>query len=383
MNAAPETLGDYILLERFPLAGQDAYLAEHRDDRRRVLIRCFPRAQADLDAWARFRRQALGNCRLDRCDIVRLFAVGEESARCYVALEYVDGTSLQDFVVSRGPLPPWEAARVIRAAALALQHAHEAGGVHRDLRPRKLLMEPSGAVKLLGMGLCTFPHVRIDTLNTPFDEFRTDCADYLAPEPALDSQHVDIRVDIYSLGCIFYFCLTGQPPYPEGTVAQKLIWHQVRQPAPVTNFRPDVPLGLLTILERMIAKNRGQRFHTPLEVVRALEQLWTSADRLETHSRRRSWLPRWFGRRQEPPAHSAFTEPGHLLRQTAWPKADYWSLAVHDLAQAAMRGEPCEFALHDALIDSGNAAIAEHFNASSGKHSPTCSILRAIQGLDG
>src|SRR6185437_15212746 len=146
-----------------------------------------------------------------------------------------------------------------RQAALGLQHAHETAGiVHRDIKPGNILVDRSGIVKILDMGLARFFHDEEDMLTRKFDENVLGTADYLAPEQALDSHTVDIRADIYSLGATFYFCLTGRTPFAEGTVAQKLIWHQTRQPKAIRSIRPEVTEGVAAIVEKMMAKDAGQ-----------------------------------------------------------------------------------------------------------------------------
>ena len=124
------------------------------------------------------------------------------------------------------------------------------------------------------MGLARFFHDTDDILTKKYDENVLGTADYLAPEQALDSHDVDIRADIYSLGATFYFILTGRPPFAEGTVAQKLIWHQTRQPKSVRLLRPDVPEELAAVLEKMMAKDPAQRYQTPMEVAEVLAP-WT------------------------------------------------------------------------------------------------------------
>src|SRR5262249_41784002 len=149
----------------------------------------------------------------------------------FLVMEFVDGANFQEIVKRGGVLAVDRAAHYVRQAALGLQHAHETAGlVHRDIKPGNILVDRNGIVKILDMGLARFFHDQDDILTKKYDENVLGTADYLAPEQALDSHAVDIRADIYSLGATFYFILTGRTPFAEGTVAQKLIWHQTRQP---------------------------------------------------------------------------------------------------------------------------------------------------------
>ena len=190
-------------------------------------------------------------------------------------MEYVDGASFHEVVRRGGPLDVARAANYIRQAAIGLEHAHEHGLVHRDIKPGNLLVDRRGTVKILDMGLAFFFHDAGDNLTKQHDTNAVlGTADYLAPEQAMDSR-VDIRADIYSLGMTFYFLLAGKSPFQEGSVAQKLIWHQARQPTPIRQLREDVPEALAAILDRMIAKDPAQRYQTPAELVDALAP-WTT-----------------------------------------------------------------------------------------------------------
>src|SRR5207302_2101318 len=172
-----------------------------------------------------------------------------------LVMEYVDGASLQEIIKRTGPMDPIRAAHYMRQAALGLQHAHEqARLVHRDIKPGNILVDRNGIVKILDMGLARFFHDKDDILTQKYDENVLGTADYLAPEQALDSHGVDIRADIYSLGATFYYCLTARTPFSEGTVAQKLIWHQTRQPKTIRSFRPEVPEGIVAVIDKMMAK---------------------------------------------------------------------------------------------------------------------------------
>src|SRR5260370_6155293 len=113
--------------------------------------------------------------------------------------------------------------------------------VHGDIKPANILVDRSGTVRVLDLGLARFFHDEQDQLTLKYDENNVlGTADYVAPEQALNSHVVDVRADIYSLGCTFFFILTGGPPFPGGKAAQKLIWHQVKPPPPIRQLRPEV-----------------------------------------------------------------------------------------------------------------------------------------------
>jgi serine/threonine protein kinase len=270
-------IGKYKVLERIGSGGMGSvYLCEHKFMRRRAAVKVLPTAKAsDPASLERFYREARAVAALDHPNIVRAYDIDHEDNLHFLVMEYVDGSSLQEIVKKIGPLNPIRSAHYISQAAEGLQHAHEAAGlVHRDIKPGNLLVDRSGVVKVLDMGLARFFNDEEDLLTRKYDENVLGTADYLAPEQALDSHSVDIRADIYSLGATFYYCLTGRTPFSEGTVAQKLIWHQTRQPKPIRTLQPDAPEELAAVVEKMMAKDPAHRFQTPLEVVQALAP-WT------------------------------------------------------------------------------------------------------------
>jgi serine/threonine protein kinase len=267
------TIGKYKVLEKLGSGGMGSvYLCEHKLMRRRVAVKVLPTAKADdPSSLERFYREARVVAALDHPNIVRAYDIDQDEKLHFLVMEYVDGSSLQEVVKRAGPLNPLRTAHYLRQAAQGLQHAHETAGiVHRDIKPGNVLVDRNGTVKVLDMGLARFFHDEEDVLTKKYDENVLGTADYLAPEQALDSHTVDIRADIYSLGATGYYCLAGRTPFSEGTVAQKLIWHQTRQPKPIRSFRQDVPEGFVAVLDRMMAKDPGQRYHTPREVVEAL-----------------------------------------------------------------------------------------------------------------
>jgi serine/threonine protein kinase len=271
------SIGKYKVLERIGSGGMGSvYLCEHKLMRRRVAIKVLPTAKAEEpSALERFQREARVVAALDHPNIVRAYDIDQEDKLHFLVMEYIDGSSLQEIVKRHGPLSIARACHYIRQAAAGLHHAYQVAHiVHRDIKPGNILVDRQGVVKILDMGLARFFHDEEEILTRKYDENVLGTADYLAPEQALDSHDVDIRADLYSLGATFYFCLTGNTPFNEGTVAQKLIWHQTRQPKPVRSLRPEVPEGIAAVIEKLMAKDREQRYQKPAEVVEALA-LWT------------------------------------------------------------------------------------------------------------
>ncbi|MBM4071316.1 MAG: serine/threonine protein kinase [Planctomycetes bacterium] len=270
--------GKYRLLSRLGAGGMGSvYLCEHMFMRRRVALKVLPLKQAeDPDSLERFYLEARAVGCLDHPNIVRAHDVDHEGNVHFLVLEHIDGTNLYDLIRRHGPLSVERAANYIRQAAQGLQHAHEAGLVHRDIKPGNLLLDRAGVVKVLDMGLARFFNEPEANLSEDQEQGNVlGTADYLAPEQVNDSR-VDIRADIYSLGVSFYYMLAGKSPFHKGTVAQKLIWHQVRRPKSIRTLRPDVPEGLEQVLVRMLDKDPGKRYQTPAEVDEALSP-WTQA----------------------------------------------------------------------------------------------------------
>jgi serine/threonine protein kinase len=263
----------YRLLERLGAGGMGAvYLCEHVKMGRKVALKILPIQQAeDPAALARFYREARAVARLDHPNIVRAHDIDHDDKLHFIVLEFVDGANLHDFIRRNGTLKPERAAHFIRQAALGLQHAHEAGLVHRDIKPGNLLVDRQGTVKILDMGLARFFHEDSAAFIKEYEVgYIIGTGDYIAPEQIIDSR-VDIRADIYSLGGTMYYLLTGKSPFQDGTNAQKIIWHQVRHPKSLRGLRPDVPAEMLQVFEKIIAKEPSRRYQTPNELAAALE----------------------------------------------------------------------------------------------------------------
>jgi serine/threonine protein kinase len=270
-------LGKYRVLELLGSGGMGrVFLCQHLLMSRLVAVKVLPTVQAaDPQAVERFYREARAAASLDHPNIVRAYDVEHDQRLHYLIMEFVDGRSLHHIVAEHSPLDPAHASHYIAQAAAGLHHAHEAGWVHRDIKPGNLLVDRQGVVKILDMGLARFFREDRDGITRRYDDNAVlGTADYLAPEQVSNSHDVDIRADVYSLGATFYFLLTGKAPFEEGNVGQKLLWHQVRDPEPVRGFRPEVPEALAAVVERMMEKDRERRYQTPGEVIEALGP-WT------------------------------------------------------------------------------------------------------------
>lgn len=252
--------GKYKVLEHLGTGGMGSvFLCEHRHMRRRVAVKILPPdPNGDPNHVQRIRREAQAVAMLDHPNIVRAFDLDREGQLHFLVMEYIDGASLQYLVDSRGHLPLDRAVNYIAQSALGLQHAHDNGLVHRDVKPSNLMLDWAGTVKLLDLGLARFARTADNVTQTSDSKTVLGTADYLAPEQARSS-NVDGRADVYALGAVAYFVLTGKPPFDGGSVAQKLIRHQTEVPAPVSASRPEVPAALTAVVARLLAKDPAAR----------------------------------------------------------------------------------------------------------------------------
>lgn len=268
------TIGKYKLLERIGFGGMgQVFLCEHMYMRRRVAIKVLPPAKAEEPAaLGRFYREARAAAALDHPNIVRTHDIDQDGNLHFLVMEYVDGSSLLEIVKKKGPMAIDRSCQYISQAAQGLEHAFRVGVIHRDIKPGNILVDRIGISKILDMGLARFYHSDDDMLTKKYDEKSVlGTADYVAPEQTINSHDVDVRADIYSLGATFYFLLAGHPPFPEGTVSQKLIAHQTKTPTPISVIRPEVPAEVAAILQKMMSKAIEDRYQSPGDVFDALK----------------------------------------------------------------------------------------------------------------
>jgi serine/threonine protein kinase len=238
---------------------------------RTVALKILPPEQAaDQETLLRFQNEAQSAARLDHENIARVYHVGEDQGLHYIAFEFIEGVNVRSLVERSGPLPLAEAVSYTLQAAEALAHADARNVVHRDIKPSNLLITPEGQVKLIDMGLARLKRLDTSAADLTASGVTLGTFDYIAPEQARDPRNADVRSDIYSLGCTFFYMLAGRPPFPEGTVLQKLLQHQGDQPPDVRQFRPELPEDAARVLQKMLAKDPRRRYRDSAELVEEL-----------------------------------------------------------------------------------------------------------------
>jgi serine/threonine-protein kinase len=267
-------LGPYLLLEPLGEGGMGrVFKARHRALDRVVALKVIHEEYAHHpNAPARFEREAKAAARLSHPNVVAVYDAGADAGRRYLALEYVAGRDLRDLVDCLGALPGGLACECARQAALGLQHAHEAGLVHRDVKPSNLLLDArTGTLKLLDLGLASFgpPECPNTPRLTPRQSL-LGTLDYAAPEQAEDARSVDIRADLYSLGCTLYFLLTGRKPFAGRTTREKLLKKLAPEAPAVAEVGPGVAEGVAAVLRKLMARRPQDRHQTPAEAAGAL-----------------------------------------------------------------------------------------------------------------
>jgi serine/threonine protein kinase len=335
-QAANLVLGHYHVLEPLGEGGMgQVFKARHQRLKRLVALKVIRKDfVGDRETVGRFYREVQVTSRLTHPNVIRADDAGPVGDSHFLAMEYIEGIDLDRLVTRSGPLPVPQACAYLRQAALGLQAIHELGLVHRDIKPSNLLLasrerqQPElasrerkrpespgpdapgspGTIKILDLGLALLqesihgkgttrlPDGQSLTTLTLDGPATIGSVDYMSPEQALDFHRVDIRADIYSLGCTFFYLLTGKPPFGNCALAVKLMRHQQAEPPDLARFRPDAPPGLQPILRRMLAKRPADRYQTPAEVAAALKPFApreAGAGTTRLPAVRRFWSPRF------------------------------------------------------------------------------------------
>lgn len=255
------TLGHFNIRKRIGAGGMGTvFLADDEKLQRQVALKVLsPQQTADPASVHRFQNEARSAARLDHDHIARVFFYGDDQGLHYIAYEYVQGVNLRDLIRSQGRI---EAADVVAYAvqmASALCHTSSAGVVHRDIKPSNIIITQQGKAKLVDLGLARKESLeesaQLTVAGTTLGTF-----DYISPEQAKDPRNVDVRSDIYSLGCTLYHAVTGEPPFPEGTVLQRLLDHHEKEPPDPAVKNRRVSPALSAVIRKMMAVDPKRRY---------------------------------------------------------------------------------------------------------------------------
>ncbi len=290
-RATELVVGSYVLLARIGEGGMgEVFKARHQRLGHIVALKVLRKNRlSNPAAVQRFEREVMAASRITHPNLVRALDAGESDGRLFLVMEYIEGIDLHRLVKNAGPLSVGEACDYARQVAHGLAACHAQGLVHRDIKPSNLLLvgkerrgemrEHPGAnaakptVKILDLGLARFAEGNTETGGRRLTQLGkiVGTADYMAPEQARDSRHVDGRADLYSLGCTLYYLLAGRPPFSGETRAEKLVSHQLEEAPRLERLRPSVPAELGAVVRKLLAKEPAERYQSADEIVAALE----------------------------------------------------------------------------------------------------------------
>ncbi len=314
-----ERIGKYEILEHLASGGMGAvYKARDVDLDRVVALKILPPDMAANPAMLeRFRREARAAACLRHENIVAIYDVGESGGTHFLALEFVDGTDLQDYINRKCRLHSDEARVILIQAVQALAHAHEQGVVHRDIKPSNFLLTVIDGrliVKLTDLGLAMQVHKDEDFRVTRHGT-TVGTVDYMAPEQARNSAAADVRSDLYSLGCTLYHMLAGEAPFPRGSLTERIIQHLEAPPPDVRKLNKAIPTAFLRILYKMLAKDPLDRYQTPADLLVDLDKL----DRVAKREERARALEAASGKPRVSDPTQVVELPGHAVELAGEP----------------------------------------------------------------
>src|SRR5918911_309714 len=254
--------GRYRIMRRLGTGGMaNVYLAEDQELGRRVAIKILNDRHAGDDQFIeRFRREAKNAAGLSHPNIVSIYDRGEAEGTYYIAMEFLDGRSLKELIISRGPTPIRIAIDYTRQILAAIGHAHRNGIVHRDIKPHNVVVDPEGRLKVTDFGIARSGASQMTEVGSIIGT-----AQYLSPEQARGSP-VDQRSDLYSVGIVLYEMLTGKVPFTGDTPLEIAMKHLSEVPVPPSEIRPELPESLDLVVLRALAKDPDDRYQTAEEM---------------------------------------------------------------------------------------------------------------------
>jgi serine/threonine protein kinase len=271
-------IGNYDVLDKLGTGGMGTvYKARHRRMKRIVAVKVLSASLGNNKSFARrFQREVETVARLSHPNIVTAHDADVCEAGNYLVMEFIEGADLDRLVRLRGALSPRFAATLILQAARGLEHAHEQGVIHRDVKPANLLLDLAGSLKITDLGLVRSMDLFGETSSEDSALTKSGgilgTVDFMPPEQAFNPSQVDHRADIYSLGCTLFFLVMARPPYLGETPMETLLLHKQESVPSLLHLHNDMPFELDDLFKRMVAKLPAERFATMSAVVRALER---------------------------------------------------------------------------------------------------------------
>jgi serine/threonine-protein kinase len=274
IDLSGRTLAGYRVLRKLGQGGMgQVYLAEQISLKRKVALKVLrPEVSATANALARFKSEAEAIAQATHANIVQVYDHGEADGILYMALEYVEGRNLKEYIARKGTPDLQLSLVIMRQVAAALQRAGELGIVHRDIKPENILLTRKGEVKVADFGLSRCLEGDRPALNLTQTGVTMGTPLYMSPEQ-VEGKPVDSRTDIYSFGVTCYHMLAGQPPFQGGSAFEVALAHVQKQPAPLSGVRPDLPARLCEIVHKMMAKSPADRYQTGRDLLRDIARL--------------------------------------------------------------------------------------------------------------
>ena len=283
LNNAPKQLGPYEILREVGRGAMGTvYEAKHAQLERQVALKVLPPDLATSPKrLKRFRREMAAVGRLDHPNIVLATDAGELDGLCYIAMQFVDGPDLEQVLEEIGRFEPADACEIIRQTALGLEHIGQQKLVHRDIKPSNILLTRTGQAKITDLGIAMLRNAeQLETSMTLVGSMM-GTPDYIAPEQITQCTGVDIRADIYSLGCTLYCLLSGKSPFNGPgytTLTAKLLAHANKTPPSLAEAHAEIPEGIIALVEQMMSKEADDRPSTPAEVAELIAPFCSGAD---------------------------------------------------------------------------------------------------------
>jgi len=273
-------LGRFEISEKIARGGMGTvFRAYDPKYQRTVALKVLPKEKANIPRLVkRFEAEALSASKLNHENITDIYEADRADGYLFLVMEFVEGVNVQQLVKQYGVLTIKRSIEILKSVLHALDHASQIGVVHRDIKPSNILVQPDSTVKLTDMGLARSLDEEEDQ-NLTREGTTVGTVDFISPEQAKDSKAADVRSDIYSLGCSWYYMLTAHAPFPEGSFANKIFSHISKKRPDPRQHNLSIPDSVVAVMHKMMTRNPKERYQKPTDVLSALDSLVVRRDR--------------------------------------------------------------------------------------------------------